>query len=639
MANISFKTARKKSKVDFRLPSTHVTTLDVGQLRPTNIVITSPGDTFDVDFNQQSMLSPLLVPSFGSFALKTFAFFVPCRTVWDSFEDFMTNTVDSSLGAQISRPRFTLADVINLFFNTSTPDPSVNNHNTQLIERVAYIPDATATGAAAVISQQNWDISVSRWTSTNTEGIGFYRFTSKGRWFMNIFRSLGYEFPNAYYIGDWTSKTSLFGVESINYDTFYSSEYFNGLPILSFAKCLYDWVYPSAYVQQLQIGYLFHSVEQVYSWQWLSDCMKLIFVQYEQDFFTSLWQQPQSVSSSSGAFSLPSHLDVYNSNVSLSVNSYRNSVTVEQRNGDGSQPNPSSSLVFTSSALRFLQSMSDFVIRNNIGGTRFREWMKAHFGFVTQEQDAHRSIFIKSWNHEVQISDVKNTSMTSASLQGIGVLGEKAGEGWSRGSGHMKFEAKEHGFIIFMSMVVPHTGYYQGLAPWCRDMLSSRFNFFTPEWENLGLEAIPRKSVFNNQDLLNTGSVPLSRGNEVFGFGPRYAEMYKIGHDYLTGDFRFRTRNTGLEAYHTFRDVLYGRSNLALDAQFLQVDNQYDRIFAYVNAPDSDPNSVNNTDKFFSIFQFNVVRHAYMESVGESMPLFDKSGDSSTVNYQGSQLK
>ena len=100
----------------------------------------------------------------------------------------------------------------------------------------------------------------------------------------------------------------------------------------------------------------------------------------------------------------------------------------------------------------------------------------------------------------------------------------------------------------------------------------------------------------------------------------------------------FNSRNKNLDSYHTFRDVLYNRSNLALDAQFLETDNQSQRIFAYTGETEGQGVGYAAYDKIFSFFRFDVTRYANMKSLYQSLPMFDRSGKDVSVQYEGGQL-
>lgn len=631
MPKINISTSRKPKKSSFNLSSSHVTTFDVGQTRPTNIFIASPEDTFECDVNLFARLSPLVVPTFGSFHIKTHAFFVPFHTIFEKFEEWMVRSADTSLGVSSEPYNFSLADFYYVIFGT--PDPvntAASNFNTNSWLRVVE----TSTGTLVDPDENKaFDIQIVHYTASGPQSWRTFFLTDKGKSLFNLMHSLGYEVPSVIrYYGSFANT------EDVELSNWLQRKQYNLFPLLAYARVMYDYIYPSRFVQQQNFGFLFNDAYREYT---ISDILhsilRLTFTKYNDDFFQNLWMSFNSPNNSNNGFS------------TLSGNSFDsaytpfNSTLIGQSNANGTrieQGSQTNTPTLSSYALSWLQKVSDYVLRSGIGGTRFNEWMKSHFGFVTSDQNYNRSIYIKSFDVPVEIGDVTNMS----AFESMSVLGEQAGKGWasSREPFHFTYDCKEHGFLIFITSVIPSTGLYQGNKPWTR-ALKVNTDLYTPEFDSLGNEAIPRSAVYSSYDkdyvTPSSESSPYVKVNpgsleNVFGFAPKYAWLYKTPFDYLTGDFRFRSKNALLSSYHTFRDVLYGRNNLALDAQFMSVDNQYDRIFA--TTPDDAKAAL--FDKIFCMMNFKVIKKSYMLTLGESLPLFEKSGDNTELEYLGSDI-
>lgn len=741
MSKVSLKTANRNKKATFDVSSTHITTLDVGQLRPTYILPMYAGEDISVNYGQFSRLSPLVAPTFGSFRLKSYAFFVPHRIVFDKYEDFRSGSADVTTFKR--PPRISQGAILGLFQKNSMPlftgnyfslpdsgqlpQPGYRTAVAMFIARLsvsnfpklvvpsfakqkdyvyficrsvssalqtefiavdlkslgydypnqfyslddallalnklgielssyhysqtglsfkseyedvlspsvdytledprfysapdyisAYTPDRSTPVKFSSLNVVVSSASSVTIDSPNEVNCSMYRprvLTSQGRWLYNIFTSLGY---------------------GINFVSNIASQYYNAIPLYSFCRVLFDYVYPSQWVQQQGFGGMFGDPKDIVSVDDFDDIVSLLLVSYDKDFYTQLWTE---FNSPAKGMTRP---------VTPSTSSDIGSVLDEQTSGSsqyvGGQDGKASLISFSGSSntplsslsgygLRLLQAMSDFFERNSVGGGRFREWMKSHFGFVTSEQQSHYSIFLKSWSDEIQISDVTNTSAGDTN-----VLGEQAGRGIGRSSGSLKFSASEDGYFIVLSMVVPIIGYYQGAKPWTR-VLSSPEQLYLAEFDSMGNAPVPFSELFADFKDPDSYRSALSSGysyDGVFGFAPRYNE-YKHGFDFLTGDFRFDSRNTGLDSYHTMR-VLPSPSKetpLVLDAEFLRVDNQYNRIFA-ADPRDGDGSSL--YDKIFTIFQFNVKAHRHMLTISESLPLFDKQGRETTVSMGGNSI-
>ena len=610
MAKISLKTSHRQKKNKFDVSSTHVLTHDVGQLRPVNILPATGGDSFDINFNSFSRLAPLVAPTFGSFRMKYYAFFVPYRLIWNGYEEYISRSADATI------PHPTLDVTVSSLFKMLFGAQYDATDNIVVPSGVMDLSEQFDINSKNFADAKNYDFCFYYKQGPNV--MKAYNLNSKGRWFYNILVSLGYEIPHRLTFDS-------------NGTDFFVRETYSLLPLLAFGRCLYDYVYPSAYVQQQGFGYLFEpSVVDEDPLDVLGSLIDLMFVPYDQNFYTSLWSKSNSVATNSQS-SLIGDLPVAQGGTS-----YQNTLNSDP---EDSRVVLDSSTSMTANALRWLEALSDFVTRNNIGGTRFGEWLKSHRGFVTNEQRiTNMSTFIKSWSNDLMISDV--TALTGTSTQ---VLGEQAGKAVCQAGGSVKFDAPEDGLLIFMSMVTPRTCFYQGLKPWCKKINSS-FDFYTEEFDSVGMEPIAKKELFASYDSY-TGSHPvvaIQNRDGVFGFAPRYANMYKHGFDYLSGDFRLASRNANLSSYHTFRDLEEDREGMpgnelpiALDAHFMSVGNQYNRIFA------SDPTDGDGTsiyDKILSICRFDVTKHSSMASIGESLPLFHKDGQETNVQYEGNQL-
>lgn len=624
----SLKTSAQRKRNSHDNGSVHITTLDFGRLRPTYCLNVRRGDHIKINYSQFTRLAALVAPTFGSAKIRSYAFWVPLRTTWRSYKAFQSDSVDASLSTKKKPQNANYVDLLAAYLFKNSQN---TNHNFQGLVNL----DSTSFNRLSLQGsdeQNEWinerfvDVShmVTGTVTANQlpdkieELLGGYDqvfydevshrfiaidFTPLGIELQNTLMSLGYPYNRSVAMG-------------LDY-------YVNLTALVSYFRCLYDYVYPSEYVAQLGLDYLFDDYDferisdigQLAAVQnWLTDAVNLLYTPYEQDFFNTLWHSQTAVAPNNmNTQGLPASVDSSDVFKKLPEDAQGNSLLSAQN-------------------LQWLQSVSDFVMRNNIGGTRFHEFIKAHTGWQSSMDDIERSQFLKSWTDEVNIMDVTQTSQSTESS----LLGEQAGKGIAHGNGTLRFEAKEDGFIIVLSMVTPVTAYYQGVAPWC-EMLSSRFELYTEEFDSVGMEAVPRSSIWcDAQHYLDSENL---NPNAVFGFTSRYANRYKRRYDRLTGMFRFRGYRGGLDSYHTFRDVMYGTDsqNFGNNAKFRQVDNQYDRIFARALAEDS-AGTPYNYERFLTIFNFDVERWNTMKSISAAMPIFDKSGETVSVNYEGTQL-
>lgn len=82
----------KVPRSTWNIPHKHLTTFDAGQAVPVYLQEVTPGDTFSLSCNSLVRLnSPLIRPVMDDIRFDLFAFFVPFRLVWDSWESFIGN--------------------------------------------------------------------------------------------------------------------------------------------------------------------------------------------------------------------------------------------------------------------------------------------------------------------------------------------------------------------------------------------------------------------------------------------------------------------------------------------------------------------------------------------------------------------
>lgn len=140
----------------------------------------------------------------------------------------------------------------------------------------------------------------------------------------------------------------------------------------------------------------------------------------------------------------------------------------------------------------------------------------AHLGVKVPHDVLHQIIKIGTQHSQIKIGEVISTAGTSDTP-----LGDIAGKGYGvMGDDGIQFTAPCHGVFIGIYSAVPRFRYY---APLSKHMqISNIFDFFTPEFENLGLQPI---FSYESMPLLEyqTGDNPV---NSVLGWQMRY-EQYK----------------------------------------------------------------------------------------------------------------
>lgn len=153
-----------------------------------------------------------------------------------------------------------------------------------------------------------------------------------------------------------------------------------------------------------------------------------------------------------------------------------------------------SGTAFTINDFRLALATQHWLERMAVGGTRYVEIIRAHFGVTTSDQRLQRPEFIGGMKTPVVISEVLQTSETSVTPQGY-----MSGHGIAAGftSDDDNYYCEEHGWIISILSIVPKAVYVHGLErslSW--EARNTRDEWYWPQFANLGEQAIKNSEVF-----------------------------------------------------------------------------------------------------------------------------------------------
>ena len=625
----------------------HITTSDWMQASPIYFKEMVPGESIDVNVETFTRLAALKVPTFGRGTVHNRAFFVPMRTIFSAWNDFITssNVIAPQIGdgdaygsVSVSTVPFvengTLVDLICGYGYYATG-------GTNFTKDVTSAVTAAAT-AATHIDVENVDIALISYSAATGTGqtVRYFNLTNTGRRFMKLLHSLGYAVN--FVTADNANAASNPLVTAARQATY------SALPLYSWLKIMLDWYYPSAYVGDAAYSYAKSMVDAVVSQ--VGDVhevtlaeLKYLFgstnifnglVNYDSDYFVSAFDNPLGSSQGSvgGNISLkdinfPDNATTLGGNISAANNTAQTSTDI-QTNGEVARYTPASrqsniggSLSITQYGLDALKAVTDYMKRHQLVGARALDRFYARFGKSLSSEKMDRSYYIGAQNIPLQFGDV----MSHADSDGAN-LGSYAGKGIGYGNdGNFSFSTDEYGFFVIISSIIPTIGYYQGIDRTV--MHVNRLDYWTPEFDQLGNQAIAKKELLlpMNAASDNPGVAQQSDFVDgvdgIFGYTPRYAE-YKIGRDKLTGDFRLGSRRIGdtSNAWHLMRNVVpsfQDMSDVTHSRYFVQGTDgaQYSRIFYTPDDDYTDGSSTTGADKFYLIHNFNVTSKAPMHAL------------------------
>ena len=241
------------------------------------------------------------------------------------------------------------------------------------------------------------------------------------------------------------------------------------------------------------------------------------------------------------------------------------------------RPLSSSDVTISAASLRNLMALDKMAQITSRAPKTYRGQMLAHYG-VDVADDLTQSIYVGGFQKALEVNPVIATSdgRTDDSSTNFGQQGSYIDSGQS---GHVNFDAREHGVLMCLSWFSPATLYdADGIDAF--NVKFAREDYFVPETEDLGMQPIEfsrllppwikfssyrlpdltgqmQKYFVEHKDevakvygkILGNHSGPLSVGqalgstnlsfdvNKVYGWQPRYHE-FKAGADYIHGEFK-----------------------------------------------------------------------------------------------------
>lgn len=601
-SKIKLRTALKQ-KNKFDLSCDHITTSDFMRVAPVYFKPIVPGESWSCNMQTFTRLSPLVNPMYGRCRIVNRAFFVPMRVIMRHWNEFITDVPVDNTFLQV--PKIYLREFANALYEMSYSTTS-----------------------------SSYDFKVG---STN------YNLSPEGRRVWTILQALGYRFSIGFYVNNATNN-----------------DYVSALPLLAYVKIYKDWYKSQQYTSiDEEIPDSLFDVSVLSSTPFINGVSGLLSAistaVYDQDYFTSAWDRP--VSPNDGLVSSNSITDVSFDGTSNQARSQiRNSSTVTTPViGSNSSTNSTTVYNLSQFALNSLKSLTDYLKRHQLAGGLAMDRMLSRFGMKPSDAALSRTVYLGKDEVNVQIADVMSNSNGEVQIEGLQnsktIVGDYAGKGVGYSdNGHFKYESNEYGFVIIVSSLLPKVGYVQGMN---RNVLHlDRLDFFTPEFDSLGVQAIARKELlsgYNGPGAAEklTSLTPAVALDGVFGYTSRYAE-YKNGsiYDNMTGDFSVPHLNADStvgsvnSAWHLNRLIDPSTATvykLSHNLGFVTASDahQYDRVFA-IPGYDSQAQGV-EYDHFINIYHFNVVSYMPMSPMFDDYQ-FDGGNRDITVDVGGTQL-
>jgi len=191
--------------------------------------------------------------------------------------------------------------------------------------------------------------------------------------------------------------------------------------------------------------------------------------------------------------------------------------------------------------------------------TTYKDYLQAMFDANLPDYRAQIPVYINGFSQPIIVSEVTNQSDT--------FQGRQTGNAGSYSTAdNEEFYAHEHGYIISIAAVTYKPSYLSAQPR--HNFAQTRFDYFHPQWDNLGERALYRGELNGHTQSLRS----------TFGYMPQNSE-YRHSFDICTGEMP--TLNAH---WHLGRSL---EQNPVLSSDFFEINDER-RIFAFQN-PDYSP--------------------------------------------------
>ena len=241
---------------------------------------------------------------------------------------------------------------------------------------------------------------------------------------------------------------------------------------------------------------------------------------------------------------------------------------------------------FNVSDLRFAIQLQKKREKDARGGTRYIEWVKAHFNVNSPDARQQRVEFLGMTRKMIDINSVVQTSSSDdvtpqGNLTAYGVIGAME-------SGFTT-SFTEHSYVMGLARIRHNPVYQQGLNKmWSRSTL---LDFYLPVFSHLSEQPIKNSELYaQGANVRNASGDPVD--DDAFGFQEAWAE-YRYKPSMITGQLR-STAEQSLDNWHLAQEF---SALPVLNQSFIEENIPMDRVLAI--------NSGENIPQFIMDFHFD----------------------------------
>lgn len=533
-------------KAGFDIGSKNLFTAKIGELLPVYWDLAVPGCDYDIDLAYFTRTRPVQTSAYTR-VREYFDFYaVPCDLLWKSFDSAViqmgevapvqSKTPLDPLTVGTDIPWCTLADLSSSFYyaggytslgSTVTVPSGYGNIfgynrgdvNFKLLSYLNYgnVVDPSTVGVGS---------STNRWwnASFSTAGVSTYSQKYKNNNAVSLFPLLAYQKiyqdffrwsqwenadPTAYNVDYYAGSGNLFGSSGLSGSIPRTSDYWKRDNMFSLRYCnwnkdMFMGLLPNSQFGDVAVVNLGDSGSGTLPVGFLSDT----------EVFTQAFN----------AASMKTVSDTSPMGIS-------GSTAVSARQAMVARINSSDVASFSVLALRQAEALQKWKEITQSVDTNYRDQIKAHFGINTPASMSHMAQYIGGVARSLDISEVVNNNLRDDDSEAV-----IYGKGVGSGSGKMRYRTgSQYCIIMCIYHAMPLLDYaVSGQDP--QLLCTSVEDLPIPEFDNIGMEAVPATTLFNSNRFDGTLL------NSFLGYSPRYWP-WKSKIDRVHGAFTTTLRN------------------------------------------------------------------------------------------------
>ena len=481
------KPSPHRARNDFDLSHRHVYTANFGELLPSTCIETVPGDHIVMHASNLLRAIPMVTSPFMRAKQHIDLWFVPYRDLWHNFDQFMVQK-DQPVSSALKNSAFCPHVELKELWNTGC-----DSGYTDVVGRQQDY------GAEKILNLLGYG---DHFTSASSPKVNLFRLAAYNYIWYNEYRQKYYD-DGSRLLATGANVASLFNFDDMDCGSQSSANLIN----------------------KTNSAYLLRAMCQMRYRTW------------KKDLFTGLMPSTQFGAVSTVSSTLPANFILKNDATGLAAG---DNIGVFNTAGNlaayhsGSVVANSTSFSMSSQyntnnpsidVLSLRRSEAIQIWRENAlrAGNRVSDNMRAHYCVESDFRD-HRPTYLGSVSAPLNIGDVMATANSTTGVNNS--VGDIAGKGLSSLDEKVfTFDSKDFGVIIAIHSLLAEAEYNASGIDRCNQLLESE-DFFIPEYENLGLEAVSSSTFV---------AVPPSI-SLVIGYAPRYY-AYKTKMDKCFGTF------------------------------------------------------------------------------------------------------